>query len=231
MSNIGTLAETSLHAAIKSWLGQAGDRFEAEVGGYVIDIVRGRQLIEVQTGNFTAIKPKLAQLLDSHPVYLVYPVAREKYIIRQTAVGEPISRRKSPKRGRPLAIFDELVRIPHLLPHPNLSLGILMTQQSEIWRDDGRGSWRRQRWSIVDRQLLAVYEEQTFKQAADLRKLLPSELPQPFSNQQLADTAVIPLRLAQRITYTLHRCRLLAIAQKRGNAHLYAFTSTGTGQP
>ena len=132
MSNgIGTLAEKSVHAGIKDWLGRADDQFEVTIDGYVIDIVRGQQLVEIQTANFTALKRKLAALLKTHPVHLVYPIAQEKWIVRQTAVGEAISRRKSPKRGRPLDIFKELVRIPHLLAEPNLTIGILLTQQED----------------------------------------------------------------------------------------------------
>ncbi|MCP4358427.1 MAG: hypothetical protein GY796_10465 [Chloroflexi bacterium] len=193
------------------------------VDGFVIDIVRGQQLIEIQTANFTAVKRKLSQLLGNHPVYLIYPVAEKKWIVRQTAVGEPIGRRKSPKRGRAIDIFKELVRIPHLLPQPNLTIGVLLTQQEEILRDDGRGSWRRKRWSIYDRRLLDVTAETTFNRPADFLQLLPDDLPQPFTNRQLCQQASITINLAQRITYTLRHCDVLEVVGKEGNALLYTF--------
>jgi hypothetical protein len=37
---IGTLMETSLHAALKEWYAQPGDRTEVPMDGYVIDLVR-----------------------------------------------------------------------------------------------------------------------------------------------------------------------------------------------
>ncbi len=221
MSNIGTLAEKSLHASLKTWYGRAGDQFEVPVDGYVIDILRGSRLIEIQTGNFTALKRKLERLLPNHSVHLLYPVAQEKWIIRQTAQGQPLSRRKSPKHGQTFDVFHELVRIPHLLAHPNLSLGVLLTQQEELWRDDGRGSWRRQRWSIHDRHLLAVCAEHSFATPADFVSLLPDTLPRPFTNRSLAVTAAIPPRLAQRVTYTLRHCDVLAMVGKVENAILY----------
>lgn len=225
-NGIGTLAEKSLHAGLKEWLGRPDDQFEETVAGYVIDIVRGEQLIEIQTGNFTALKRKFTALLPNHPIQLIYPVAQEKWIVRQTAVGQPISRRKSPKRGQPLDIFKELVRIPQLLAHPNLSVGILLTQQEEILRDDGRGSWRRKGWSIYDRQLLAVEEELLFRQPSDFLQLLPDHLPDPFTNRQLAQTAKISNSMARRVTYTLRHCDVLAVTDKQGNAHIYTILIT-----
>lgn len=223
MSNIGILKEGSLHAGLKVWYGRDHDQFELPVDGYVVDIVRDGQLIEIQTGNFTAIKPKLTRLLENHPVHLLYPVAQEKWIVRETAVGHPLSRRKSPKRGQVVDVFDELVRIPHLLSHANLSIGVLLTQQEEIWRDDGRGSWRRKRWSIADHRLLAVNEERVFTQPSDFLALLPTALPYPFTNKQLAQTLTIRPHLAQRITYTLRHCEVLTAVGKAGKSWLYDF--------
>lgn len=219
--HIGTLAETSLHAALKGWYGRSGDQFEVSVNGYVIDIVRGTDLIEIQTGNFAALKNKLTRLLPDYRITVVYPVAAEKWVVRETAVGDLVGRRKSPKRGQLLDIFSELVYIPHLLAHPNLQLDVLLTQQEEIRRDDGRGSWRRQGWSIYDRRLLAVTTQETFATPAALLSLLPTALPDPFTNRDLALAINGRTRLAQKITYTLHKCDILSRVGKQGNAHLY----------
>ena len=50
MTSIGSLHEKSLHAALKAWCLQPGDHTEVPVDGYIIDIVRGDLLIEVQNG-------------------------------------------------------------------------------------------------------------------------------------------------------------------------------------
>ncbi|WP_420628864.1 hypothetical protein [Candidatus Leptofilum sp.] len=222
MNKIGTLAEKSLHAGIKEWYGRSTDQFEVKVDGFVIDIVRGEQLIEIQTRHFGAMKRKLGLLLDNHPVLLLHPIAQEKWIVRETAVGYPISRRKSPKKGQPLDLFSELMRIPHLLPHPNLVVGAVLTQQEEIWRDDGQGSWRRKGWSLHDHRLLDVVEMHTFATPTDLLALLPPDLPQPFTNKQLAKLAKIRTKLAQRITYTLARCDVIEQVGKDGRSNLYS---------
>ncbi|MCP4426145.1 MAG: hypothetical protein GY803_16760 [Chloroflexi bacterium] len=203
-------------------MAQPGDRQEVRVDGFVIDIVRDETLIEIQTGNFGAMKRKLAKLLPHHPVHLIHPIPYEKWIVRQTAVGDPIQRRKSPKRGRIIDIFAELVRIPHLLPHPNLTITVLLTQQEEIWRDDGQGSWRRKRWSIYDHRLLNIVAEHTFSASEDWLRLLPDDLSQPFTNRELAAALPCRLNLAQKTTYTLRHAGFIETAGKQGNALLYA---------
>lgn len=226
--HIGTLAEKSLHAALKERLFQPGDKHEIRIDSFVIDIVRGDHLIEIQTRHLGAMKRKLAQLLPHHSIQLVHPIAAEKWIVRQTADGQPISRRKSPKRGRLIDIFAELVRIPHLLSHPNLTVTVLLTQQEEIWRDDGQGSWRRKRWSVFDHCLLDVVGQHSFETADDWLTLLPDDLPQPFTNRELATILNCRLNLTQKMTYTLRNAGLIEVSGKQGNAILYQRNITPT---
>src|SRR6185369_4172189 len=127
MSRIGLLNEKPLHASLKQWYARAGDRFEVPVDGFVIDIVRSDLLIEIQTRNLAAINSKLNRLTRSHQVRLVYPIVKEKWIVRSGSTNrDAASRRKSPKRGRLEDLFWELVSIPRLLSNPNFSLEVLM---------------------------------------------------------------------------------------------------------
>ena len=64
---IGTLNEGALHAELKEWYRRPRDRAEEKVEGYVVDLVRGRLLIEIQTGNFAPLRRKLDALLRSSP--------------------------------------------------------------------------------------------------------------------------------------------------------------------
>lgn len=216
--HIGTLAEKSLHAGLKEWYGRPGDQFEVRVDGFVIDIVRDELLIEIQTRHLYAMKRKLRRLLADHCIHLIHPIPREKWIVREDAAGNFIKRRKSPKRGKILNIFDELIRIPHLLSHPNLTLEVALTQQEEIWRDDGKGSWRRKRWSIADQRLLAVVDQAVFATPQDYVAVIPDDLKRPFTNRQLADALPCPVKLAQKISYTLRKMDLLEVVGKEGNS-------------
>ena len=82
MSGIGLLNEKQLHASLKEWYAQPGDRFEVAVDGFVIDIVRDGLLLEIQTANIASIKSKLINLVRAHRIRLIYPIAEEKWIIK-----------------------------------------------------------------------------------------------------------------------------------------------------
>ena len=187
---IGTLNERSLHAALKAWYAQPGDLIEIDVDGFVIDIVRGDLLVEIQTRHFSAIKRKMIELVENHQVRLVYPVAREKWIVRLTKDGSKgvLGRRKSPKRGSIASIFAELVSFPKLLAHPNLSIEVLLIQEEEVRAFGGKRAWRRRGWVAQERRLLDVVERQLFEDPDDLLVLVPPDLPQPWTTADLALT-------------------------------------------
>jgi chloramphenicol 3-O-phosphotransferase len=219
---IGTLGERSLHAALKTYYLQPGDRVEEKVDGYWVDIRRGHELIEIQTGSFSAIKRKLETLLPSHAVRVVHPVAVEKWITRTAKNGRTlISRRKSPKRGSLYDVFDELVSFPHLLLDPNFTLEVVLVREEERRCDDGKGSWRRGGTSIRDRRLLDVAERTVFRTAADFRRLLPPGWTGPSTNRELAGMLKVPYFRVARMTYCLTRMGVITAAGKRGNALLF----------
>lgn len=224
-THIGSLNEKSLHAALKQWYHQSGDLMEVIVDGFVIDLVRDNALVEIQTGNFSAIKRKMATLTGNHPVRLIYPVAREKWIVRQDAVGELVGRRKSPKRETWLNMFTELVSFPHLMAHANFSLEVVCIQEEEVRRFDKRRGWRRHGWVTHERRLLQVLDQCVFNTPADCGKLLPSELPEPFTTKDLAQSLDIPRWLAQKMAYCLHKMGTLVQQGKHGNARLYRLSA------
>ena len=225
-NSIGTLSERSLHAALKRWYAQPGDRLEVPVDGYVIDIVRHDLLIEIQNGGFCGIKQKLLDLVERHPIRLVYPIARHKWIVRQSGDGgEVLGRRKSPLRGKAADLFRELVSFPGLACRPNFSLELLFVQEEEVRRRDGKGSWRRRGWSIHDRRLLAVEERLPLPFPGGYRALIPPDLPQPFTSRDLSEALALSRRLAGQMAYCLRKMAVLRIVGKRGNAYLYETAS------
>jgi hypothetical protein len=222
---IGTLAEKKLHSDLKAWYSRPGDRLEAEVDGFHIDIARRGLLIEIQTSNFSSQKRKLNTLIENHPVRLVFPIAQEKWIIRLASDGTTlVGKRKSPRQGNIYHLFVELVSLPSLVGKRNFSLEVLLIREEEVRRDDGRGSWRRKGWSIFDRRLIEVVGRHLFKRPADFLKLVPQNLPQPFSTRDLAEGIAQPHWLAQKMAYCLRYMGLIQIAGKKGNALLYAMT-------
>ena len=58
-NRIGQLNESPLHFQLKQYYRLLKDLLEQKVDGKFIDIVRGKLLIEIQTGSFSKIKSKL----------------------------------------------------------------------------------------------------------------------------------------------------------------------------
>ena len=214
--------ESSLHSAVKTWIAEVGDRFEVEVDGFVVDIVRGDLLIEVQTRNFSAIREKLRSLVKNHHVRLVFPIAERKWITHINGNNYRLERRRlSPKKGQLIDLFDELIRIPHLVREANFELEVLMIEEEEIRCNDGRGSWRRRGVSIKDHHLINVVDSALFKRPEDFLRFLPFNLAQPFTSRQLSTCLGISLRLARRMTYSLREMGALQVVGKTGRALLF----------
>lgn len=220
-SHVGTLGEKPLHAALKRWYAEDGDLIEEPVDGFVIDIVRGETLIEIQTGGFSSMKRKLAALLDHHVVHIVHPIAVEKWILKVSDEGEIVSRRKSPKQGAAVDLFSELVSFPESIAHPGLSIEVLMTREEEVRRFEAGKAWRRKGWVIEERRLLDVLGSAVFDSPTALSSLLPDSLPSTFTTAHLADSLGRQRRLAQQMTYCLRLTGAIEMVTKDGNAIVY----------
>lgn len=220
-NGIGVRNERSLHAALKQWYARPEDEFEVSVDGFIVDIVRGDLLVEVQTRNLASQKRKLSSLLERHYVHVIFPIAHQKWIVKTTAKGRIKSKRKSPKRGKLIDLFNELVSVPELINHPNFTLEIVLTDEVEIRRADGRGSWRRRGVSIHDRRLEGVVESVCFEHNTDFARFLPEGMEQPFTNRELAAQMRIPLYVAQKITYCLKKMGVIRETGKTGRALLF----------
>jgi len=219
---IGRLRETPLHAALKRWCAGPDAAFEVMVDGYVGDVVEDGELIEIQTRSFAKIRRKLLALVEAHPVRLVHPIPRERWIVRLPPDGQGApTRRKSPKHGGYPQLFAELVSFPTLMLHPNFSLHVVLTQEEEIRRFDGNRSWRRRGWTTDERRLLAVVDQRLFTTPDDLAGLLPAGLPDPFTVAELRKALGQSSRLAGQMAYCLREMGALRTVGKRGRAMLY----------
>ena len=221
-AHIGTLREKPLHAALKQWCAAEGDRFEVEVDGFVVDVLRDDLLIEVQTTGFSSMKRKLHRLLDSgHRVRIVHPIAVTRTIVRLDDEGVVLGRRKSPRHGSPLGIFAELVSFPDLVAHPGFDLEIVLTTEDEYRRHDPTRAWRRKGWVVAERRLVEIVAVLSIVNPDDLVALLPNDLPNRFDTADITASAGCPRRLAQQIAYCLRKLDLIEPIGKRGNAIEY----------
>ena len=219
---IGTLRERSMHAHLKRLYTEPGDSVEEKVAGYWVDIRRGEQIIEIQTGSFASLKRKLQALLPVRPVRIVHPVAVEKWITKLAKDGTTfLSRRKSPKRGSLYDLFDELVSFPQLILDPNFSVEVVLIKEEELRCEDGKGSWRRKGTSIKDHLLLEVSSRELFETGRDFLRLLPKDWTGPSTNREIATALHQPYFRIARMTYCLVRMEILRSVGKVGNSILF----------
>jgi hypothetical protein len=222
VSAIGVLREGPLHAAVKAWCARPGDRVEVPVGRFVIDVVRADgELVEIQTGGFAPLAPKLDALLDEHRMRIVHPVPAERRIVRIDATGEVLSARRSPLRAGPLAIFDKLVSFPSLVAHPNLVVEVLLCREDHV-RAPEPTRVRRRTKDPGERRLVEVLGAVELRDPADAVALLPDALAgEPFSTRELAAALGCGIVLAQRIAFCLRVLELLEPAGRRGRTPLH----------
>lgn len=218
---IGVMREGPLHAAVKTMLAAPGDRLEVPVGRFVIDLVRvDGELVEVQTGNFRPLGPKLDALLDGHRIRIVHPVAAERRIVRVDLDGEVVASRRSPRRGTVLEVFDGLVAFPSLLTHPNLTIEVLLLREDHIRGPEPRTARRRTR-DPGERRFNRLLDRVELRGPDDVRRALPPLPREPFSTRELASLLGCNVPLAQRTAYCLRAIAIIEPAGKRGHTPLH----------
>jgi hypothetical protein len=221
VSNIGVLREGPLHAAVKALLTRPGDRVEVPVGPYVIDVVRADgELVEVQTGGFAPLGPKLDALLDEHRFRIVYPIAAERRIVRVDADGEITSVRRSPRRAGLVDVFDRLVAFPSVLTHPHLTVEVLLLREDHVRGPQAVRTGRRTR-DPGERRLVDVLDRVELRGPEDIVRALPDLPPDPFSTRELATLLGCSVLVAQRTVYCLRMIGIVDPAGKRGRTPLH----------
>ncbi len=225
---IPSIMETSLHRQLKDAYADGTAQTEVPLGDYRIDVVQPGLLVEIQHGSLSAIRDKIRQLTeDGHKVLVVKPILVEKLLVKlDEKEGRVVSRRKSPKRGKLLDVFDELVHFTRAFPHPNLTLEVPLVDVEEF-RYPGHGRrrrWRKNDHQVQDRVLTGIRETHRFCTAHDLARLVPPGLPRPFHTGHLAEKLGVDRWIAQRVAYCFRHMGTVKQVGKQGNALLYEFS-------
>lgn len=217
--------ETSLHRELKARYARDASAQEVVCDGYRIDAIGRGELIEIQHGSLAAIRDKVGQLLTKHRVRVVKPIIATKVLVKlDCRDGRVVSRRRSPKRGTLLNLFDELVYFTRVYPHRRLILETPLVEVEEF-RYPGHGRRRRRRagdFVVQDQHLVSVLESTTYRTRADLRRCLPVGLPKEFHTGHLAEKLQVERWTAQRIAYCLRETGALHVVGKQGNALIYS---------
>jgi hypothetical protein len=222
---LATYREGSLHAALKARYAAAapGSRIEANVANFVVDVVRLDELVEIQTTSFASARRKLEALVVAHRVVLVHPIPVEKWLVVVDADAAIVRRRRSPRQGLPLDLFDELVSMPRLIAHPNFRIEVVLTCEEEVRGPVPEGiRFRRPRtWVRLDRRLVRVADTLRIDDAVDLLRLLPPGLPDPFTTADIVTASGRSRRLAMRAAYCLAHAGAVAQVGHQGRLRSY----------
>ena len=109
--------ETSLHRDLKTLYAGKDAQFEVSLDGYRIDVLSDGRLVEIQHGSLAAIRDKVRALLKRPRCWWSSRSSSEKTLVKRASKDGPVvARRKSPKRGTLLDLFDELVHFTRVFP-------------------------------------------------------------------------------------------------------------------
>ncbi|HHX54297.1 MAG TPA: hypothetical protein GX704_05235 [Clostridiales bacterium] len=176
-AGIGTLGEKTLHAALKNYYEPDAAFREIKYQGCVADIMRGDNIIEIQTSNFIKLKPKLSRFCKTKKVTVVYPVARRKMILTiDPSTGAASSTRKSPKTGSPYEIYSELTHIIPFLDEPNLRFRVVMVDVDEYRVPREKWGGKRKAFTRTERIPTAIGEEYEVGYSVGWDALIPDEI-------------------------------------------------------
>ena len=216
---IGTLQESDLHRGLKAYYEPDETRWEQPLGRFVADISDGGRAVEIQTGNFSALREKLAYYREAGiTVRVVYPVRVKKQLIWQNEQGEFL-RVSAGRREKPIRFLEELYAVCGWFDFSFCSFDLAYVAVTEHRVSyPSRAYGKRKRLNTV---LDGVEKIDHFAAPWDFLRLLPEELPQPFTRADLRKTAKIHERTAAYACLALEKLGVLRRAGKRGRAFLY----------
>ena len=234
---IGTYSEKRLHKTLKRFFcedeschevrirpdGSIGGQGVSGKGGYIADICRDGEIIEIQTGSFFSLKNKIRFYLENtgYSVTVVHPIAGVKYLSWiDTEDGSVKSRRRSPKKGSVTDALPELYWVSDMLDSDRLSFCFPILEIDEFrlldgWsRDKKRGSNRFER---IPTELIDILRVN----AREVRDLMPEELSDEFTRAQFSRLTGFKGRKLHNAIALLCNIGAAEKGEKRGRSFIY----------
>lgn len=221
-NGIGTLSEKTVHAILKNYYEPDENYHEIPVNGYVADIYRDGNIIEIQTANFNKLRNKLDVFLNDYQVTVVYPMPYIKWLSwldEETGYIGP--KRKSPKKGNPYEAFYQLYKIKSYLTNPNIRIKIVMMNMEEIRLLNGWSKDKKKGSSRFDRIPTEIVEEIDLYSLEDYMQMVPIELTETFCSKDYAKASHLSIGMAQTALNILTYTGTVKRIGKRGNEILY----------
>ena len=215
-------AERAVHKTVKLYLEPRAERHEIPLLGGVADIFGDDEVIEVQTGAFTPLLPKLRRFLPHYKVTLVHPYAIHtvhKWLDPET--GE-ISSPKARGSARTLySVCRELYGIRELIGNENLRVVILAYECEEFRKLDGWDKSHKRGATLLAKMPTRLVGELRLYTAEDYREFLPEGLPQRFTRKEYMKLIKSRSRYDGVCLKLLESLGIIRLAGKEGRAHVY----------
>ncbi len=242
---IGTLAERTLHKALKLYIEPNTEMHEKEYLGMVVDILNERGITEVQTRSFEKLNPKLSRFFSdsqiksngketekngeavrkkrrTEPVNIVYPIAVKRYISRiDDESGEISKPRKAPRTGRAADALLELYRIEDHLKRDDLKVTLFLVNTIEYKAKNGKGKDKKKWAPRLERIPTELVDIITLNSPEDYAKLIPTNLAEHFTAAEFNRAASFRTR---RAYYALKLLCTLGVLERRKVGRSFVYT-------
>ncbi|MBP5207081.1 MAG: hypothetical protein J6330_01330 [Clostridia bacterium] len=175
--DIGTYKEKTLHKTLKYYFCPDESMHEKQLCGKICDAFDGETVYEIQTGNFSHLKDKLAVFLPHYKVNVIYPLIVKRYVVWiDPETGESVSRRLSGKRGTYSDFLPQLYAVREYLDDPSLTLTVAYVECDDVRLLNGYGADRKIRAAKYDKVPAALVGISEFSGISDMKQMCP-EIP------------------------------------------------------
>ncbi len=214
---IGSLNEHTLHLALKKYIEPDPAFHEVEYGAFVADVKHGNCICEIETTSFTRMKKKLDFFLNENEVTVVYPIAVKRWVVFvDPKTGEMSERRRSPIKGRPCDVCDELFKIKEYIGHPNFVLKLVFIEELNYKKRKGKRS------SVREERIPLAFVSEMNLVAKEDYALLADVIPDgDFTAREFETANKMRGRNPWYLLQILIAAEIIEKVGQKGNAFLY----------
>jgi hypothetical protein len=198
---------------------------------FIIDVLNEEQgiIYEIQRASFGGrFSKKIQTLLDStkYTIRIVHPILYKQKTSRMR-VEERLSVSYRNLNSNIMHLFEQLIFFK-IIYQNRLEFDILLVNEHVTKEFTGytKRSHRR-KYRTKMRDLVEIVDRYTIRSRTDFLNILPSDLPDQFTNQDLTNKLAFinesrrNFRLPGKITYSLCQLGILKRIGKKRNAHLF----------
>lgn len=220
---IGTYKERSQHYILKNYFEPDADLHEIPVCGFVADIKRDREIIEIQTSGFSAMRRKLEAFSnEGYDVTVVYPVAAAQRVVWiDPETGEGKSGNTTRRQKNIFKLLPQLLYTYELFEKGAFRVLAVMLVSDSIRVLDGRGKGRKIGATKLDTVPTELIDTATVENAADVFRLLPFYDGEMLKSAEISKRLGLIRRNLSAAIKLLVLLKILTPCKKEGNSIIY----------